>query len=104
MVLETVDYIKYLGVEMEYTYQQYLHRKAYRALGFLRRTLFSCPQDVKAAAYKEMVRPILVYESSVCGPYTDKLPEEQVHCFETFSKHAFLICSDFKGCKNDIFR
>ena len=30
--------------------------KANRTLGFLRRTLFSCPQNVKEAAYKCMVR------------------------------------------------
>ena len=50
--------------------------KANRTLGFLRRTLFSCPQDMKKADYKEMVRPILEYGSSVWDPYTDKLHEE----------------------------
>ena len=43
---------------------------------YLRRSLFSCPQDVKEAAYKGMVRPILEYGSSVWDPYTDKLQEE----------------------------
>ena len=33
-------------------------------------------QDVKEAAYKGMVRPILEYGSSVWDPYTDKLQEE----------------------------
>ena len=42
--------------------------KANRTLGFLRRTLFSCPQNVKEAAYKGMVRPILQYGSSVWDP------------------------------------
>ena len=50
--------------------------KANRALGFLRRTLFSCPQNVKEAAYKGMVRPILEYGSSVWDPHPDKLQEE----------------------------
>ena len=47
-----------------------------RTLGFLRRTLFSYPQNVKEAAYKGMVRPILEYGSSVYDPRPDKLQEE----------------------------
>ena len=50
--------------------------KANRTHGFLRRTLFSCSQDVKEAAYKGMVRPILEYGISVWDRYTDKLQEE----------------------------
>ena len=34
-------------------------------LGFLRRNLSSCPQDVKETAYKGLVRPILEYASPV---------------------------------------
>ena len=51
--------------------------KANRTLGFFRRTCFSCPQDVKEAAYKQMMRPILEYGNSVWDPYTDKLQEEK---------------------------
>ena len=50
--------------------------KANRTLGFLRQTLFSCPQNVKEAAYKGMVPPILGYGSSVWDPHTGKLQEE----------------------------
>ena len=32
-------------------------------LGFLRRNLSACPQDVKESAYKGMVRPVLEYGS-----------------------------------------
>ena len=41
--------------------------KANRTLGFLRRNLYSCPQEVhvKEAAYKGLVRPVLDYGSSV---------------------------------------
>ena len=49
---------------------------ANRTLGFLRLTLFSCPQNVKEAAYKGMVHPILEYGSSVWDPHTGKLQEE----------------------------
>ena len=50
--------------------------KVNRTLGFLRRTILSCPQNVKEAAYKGMVRPILEYGSSVWDPHTGKLQEE----------------------------
>ena len=50
--------------------------KANRTLGFLRRTLFSCPKNVKEAAYKGMVRPILEFGSSVWDPHTGKHQEE----------------------------
>ena len=36
----------------------------------LKRNLYFCLQDVKEAAYKTMVRPILEYGSSVWDPYT----------------------------------
>ena len=69
--LVNVENIKYLvvtiSIEMEYTCKQCLH-KANRTLGFLRRNLYSCPQGVKEAAYKGLVRPVLDYGSSVWDP------------------------------------
>ena len=57
-VLENVDSIKYLGVTITNDLKWNTHinnicTKANRTLGFLRRNLFSCPQDVKEAAYKD---------------------------------------------------
>ena len=80
-VLKNVDNLKYLGVTISNDLKWNTHisnicTKAYRTLGFLRRTLFSCPQDVKEPAYKGMVCPILEYGSSIWDPYTDKLQEE----------------------------
>ena len=80
-VLENVNNIKYLGVTITNDLKWNTHisnicTKANRTLGFLRRTLFSCPQNVKEAAYKGMVRPMLVYGSSVWDPHPDKLHEE----------------------------
>ena len=81
MVLENVDNIKYLGVTITNDLKWNTHisnicTKANRTLGFLRRTLFSCPQNVEKVAYKGMVRPILAYGGSVWDPHTGKLPEE----------------------------
>ena len=80
-VLENVDNIKYLGVTITNDLKWNRHisnicTKANRTLGFLRQTLFSCPQNVKEAAYKGMVRPILEYGSSVWDPHPDKLQKE----------------------------
>ena len=71
-MLENVESIKYLGVTITKDLKWNTHiisnvyTKANRTLGFLRRDLFSCPKDVREAAYKGLVRPILEYGSSVC--------------------------------------
>ena len=77
-VLENVDNIKYLGVTITNDLKWNTHisnicTKANRTLGLLRRPLFSCPQNVKEAAYKGMVRPIFEYGSSIWDPHTGKL-------------------------------
>ena len=61
-VLENVESIKYFGVTITNVLKRNTHiinicTKAIRTLGSL--NLHSCPQDVKEAAYKGMVRPIL---------------------------------------------
>ena len=50
--------------------------KANKTLGFLRRNLSPCPQDVKEAAYKGLVRPILDNASPVWDPHGIVLQEE----------------------------
>ena len=80
-VLENVESIKYLGVTITSDLKWNSHirnvcSKANRTVGFLRRNLFSCPQDVKEAAYKSMVRPILEYGSTVCDPHCNGLNDE----------------------------
>ena len=62
--LENVESIKYLGVTITSDLRWNTHvsnvcTKANRTLGFLRRNLYSCPQEVKEAAYKGLVRPVL---------------------------------------------
>ena len=42
--------------------------KANRTLGFLRRNLYSCPQEVKEATFKGLVHPVLEYSGSVWDP------------------------------------
>ena len=75
-VLEIVENIKYLGVTITsalkwntYNIIRNVCTKANRTLGFLRRILFSCSKDVKEAAYKTLVRPILEYGSLGWDPH-----------------------------------
>ena len=79
--LENVESIKYLGVTIISDFRWNTHvsnvcTKANRTLGFLRRNLYSCPQEVKEAAYEGLVRPVLDYGSSVWDPPGVVLQEE----------------------------
>ena len=60
---------------MEYSCKQCLNISK-RRLGFLRRNLSSCPQDVKEMAYKGLVRPILECASLVWDPHGIAVQEE----------------------------
>ena len=80
-VLENVDNIKYLGVTISKdlkwnTHVSNIFIKANRTLGFLRRNLSSCPQDVKEMAYKGLVQPVLEYASPVWDPHGIVVQEE----------------------------
>ena len=86
--LETVESIKYLGVTITSDLRWNTHvsnvcTKANRTLGFLRRNLYSCPQAVKKAAYKGLVRPVLDYGSSVWDPPGVFLQENRAARFVT---------------------
>ena len=74
--LENTESIKYFGVTITSDLRwntsalklEYICTKANRTLGFLRRILYSCPQEVKEPAYKGLVHPVLDYGSSVWDP------------------------------------
>ena len=79
--LENVESIKYLGVTITSDLRWNTHvsnvcTKAKRTLGFLRRNLHSCPQEVQEAAYKGLVRPVLDFGNSVWDPPGVVLQEE----------------------------
>ena len=88
-VLDNVENIKYLGITITNdlkwnTHVSNISTKANRTIGFLRRNLSACPQDVKESAYKGLVRPVLEYGSSVWDPSSILLQEE----FEKVQKRA----------------
>ena len=71
--LENVESIKYLGATITSDLRWNTHvsnvcTKANRTLGFMKRNLYSYPQEVKNAAYKGLVCPVLDYGSSVWDP------------------------------------
>ena len=79
--LENVESIKYLGVTTTSDLRWNTHvsnvcTKANRTLGFLRRNLYSCPQEVEETAYKGLVCPVLDYGSSIWDPLGVVLQEE----------------------------
>ena len=72
-VLENAEKIKYLGITITNdlkwnTYCSSICTKTFKALGFRRRNLVACLQDVKESAYKDLVRPVLENGSSVWDP------------------------------------
>ena len=76
-VLDSVTHHPYLGVELSRNldWGQHVNNKVMKAnlsLGFLRRNLSSCPEGVKEAAHKAIVRPYLEYASSVWDPHLKK--------------------------------
>ena len=76
-VLDSVTHHPYLGVELSRNldWGQHVNNKVMKAnlsLGFLRRNLSSCPEGVKEAAYKAIVRPHVEYASSVWDPHLKK--------------------------------
>ena len=80
-ILENVESIKYLGVTITSDLKWNSHIRnvcsmSNRTLGFLKRNLFSCPQNVKEAAYRTLVRPILEYGSTVWDPHYNGLNDE----------------------------
>ena len=73
--------ITYLGVtnisDLKWnTHVSNVCTKANRTLWFLRRNLYSCPQELKEAAYKGLVRLVLDYGSSDWDPSGVVLQEE----------------------------
>ena len=93
--LKNIESIKYLGVTITSDLRQNTHvsnvcTQANKTLGFLRGNLHSCPQEVKEAAYKGMVRPVLDYGSLVWDPPGVVLQEE----LESTQKHAARFVTD----------
>ena len=68
--LNSVSYHPYLGVVLSSNLNWSFHienivGKANRSLGFIRRNLYSCPENGQGQAYLTVVRPCLEYACSI---------------------------------------
>ena len=75
--ITSVTQHKYLSVELDskFTWNEHISAitgKANSSLGFLRRNLYNCPEQIKTQAYYSLVRPHLEYACSVWDPHTQK--------------------------------
>jgi hypothetical protein len=71
--LETVTSNPYLGAELGTNkHVQKVVAKGNKALGFIRRNVGSCPEEVKKQAYLALVRPHLEYANSAWDPHLQK--------------------------------
>lgn len=72
--LEEVNNHPYLGVELDNTMKWSTHinqitAKANKTLGFVKRNLWFTSKEIKAEAYRTLIRPTLEYASCAWDPY-----------------------------------
>ena len=96
-VLKELKSHSYLGVNISHDLKWVDHinstiSKANRVLGVIRRNFHSCPTELKATAYKSLVRPHLEYSGTVWDPYTDVLIQK----LEAVQRRAArFVCRDY---------
>ena len=76
-VLEVVNTNPYLGVDLQDTlsWEKQVNKvvsKSTKSLGFIRRNIGSCPEEIKKQAYLTLVRPHLEYACSAWDPHLQK--------------------------------
>ena len=69
-ILQETKSHTHLGVDLSHDFKWNSHinriaAKANKTLGFLKRNLYSCSQQIKCMSYKTLVRPVLEFCSSV---------------------------------------
>ena len=77
-ILQETDSHTYLGVEIASNLKWNKHvnnisAKGNMSLGFVKRNLKGCTEDIKNLAYRSLVRPQLEYCAAVWDPYTSDL-------------------------------
>ena len=109
-ILESVDSAKYLGVHVcqDMSWQTHVNKTAAKAsstLGFLRRNLYSCTQDIRERTYSMFVLPTLNYASAARDPYltgdVDQFEKVQ-RCGARYMKNNYHDSSP--GCVINILR
>ena len=77
-LLESTKNHPYLGVCITDSLSWTAHinnitSSAYRALGFIKRNLYSCSKPIKQTAYLALVTPLLEYSNSIWDPHQKEL-------------------------------
>ena len=97
-ILSNVKNTKYLGltISQDLKWEPYINEltgRANKTLGFLRRNLKHCPQQLKQLAYISLVRSRLEYASACWDPYLNKdiLKVESVQ-----RRAARFVCNNYK--------
>ena len=91
--ITSVTQHKYLGVELDniLTWNEHISAitgKANSSLGFLRRNLYNCPEQIKTWAYYSLVRPHLEYECLVWDPHTQPHTQKNIQSIEIVQRRA----------------
>lgn len=91
--LQETDSHPYLGVCITkyLTWNKHIHQitaSANRTLAFIRRNLYSYPQNIKTTAYTTLVRPLLEYLASVWDPHTQVV----INKIEMVQRRAARFC------------
>ena len=107
-VFENVESINYIGgtITKDLKWNTHISNvciKANMTLAF-RRNLFSCPQDVREAAYKGLVRPILEYGSSVWDPPYEGLIDDLDEVQKCAARFVTRNYTYEKGSMTDIIK
>ena len=97
-ILQSLDQHPYLGVTITKTLNWKAHvskikNKANKTLGFIKRNLHSCPEEIKSRAYTTLVRPMLEYSSAAWDPYR----KYQVNCLEMVQRRAARFVTRTQG-------
>ena len=88
-VLEQVDYATYLGIRIHksLSFSEHINKTANKCssrLGFLRRNLKKCPQQLKQTAYFSLVWSTAEYSATVWDPHLIK----DIYALEKIQNHA----------------
>jgi hypothetical protein len=102
-VLQETESHTYLGVEIASSMKWNKHidhmtAKGNRSLGFIKRNLHSCTEDIKDLAYRSLVRPMLEYCAAVWDPYTS----EQIHQIEAVQRRAARFVKGDYGRRSSV--
>ncbi len=111
VILKSTEQARYLGVILSNNLSWEPHipkleTRANQKLGFVKRNLRGCPNDLKRLAYISMVQSGLEYGSTVWGPYLvkDINQLQKVHCNDERPDGSPPTTTQGLVCVTDILR